>query len=153
MAQSSDDFLENQTSWGCFMALEQELENAGALVDLHQGNYKVVSYQYAAIVEKACAEIEKINELMCDKLVEASHNIRDRVYAITSHCKDFFDTEIHMPLNNEVIKPWIACTEGDDPEFWKAYHNIKREGTEANTTLEHAVHALAGLFSLLLALE
>lgn len=143
----------SQASWKCFAVLEQELENSRVAVGIHQDNYHLVSDHYKSIILQACTEVEKIYEMLCGKALAVTRNISQHIQTITNHCKDFFNTEIHMPMTDQMIKPWGACAHGNDPEFWTTYHNIKHEGKSEKATLEHAVFALAGLFSLLLALE
>jgi hypothetical protein len=140
-------------NWDFFSALEQELEASQAVIDIHQDNYHLTSEHYSSIIVKSCAEIERIYGLVCGKTLEVKSDIKDCIHAITDHCHDFFNTEIHMPMNNQIIKPWSSCAQGNDPEFWKAYHVIQHATTSAKTTLEHAIHSLAALFALLLALD
>ena len=151
--QMSADLQVNHTSWSCFSALEQELEDSKAFIELHKKNYHLIAEQYESIIVKACAEIENIYQQLSGKILAVKKNISIHVHSITDHCKDFFNTEIHMPLHDETIKPWEACTEGKDPEFWSIYHAIKHEGAAGIATLKQAIHSLAGLFSLLLALD
>lgn len=143
----------SQASWQCFAALELELEKSSAVADIHQDNYHFASDHYKSIIVQACTEVERIYALLCGKTLAVTHNISQYIQAITDHCKDFFNAEIHMPMTDQMIKPWEACAQGNDPEFWTTYHHIKHEGRSAKATLEHAIFALAGLFSLLLALE
>lgn len=143
----------NCTSWNCFSALEQALEDSQAFIEIHKANYHLASEKYDFIVLKACAEIENIYQVFTGKAFVAKRNISIYISSITDHCKDFFNTEIQMPLHNEVIKPWNACADGQDPEFWLIYHAVKHEGVAGMTTLKHAIYSLAGLFSLLLALD
>ena len=153
MVQTSADLQVNHDSWSCFSALEQELEDSKAFIEIHKDNYHLVSEKYETIIMKACAEIEKIYQLISGKVFEVKNNISSYIHSITDHCKDFFNTEILMPMHNENIKPWAACSDGKDPEFWSIYHSIKHEGAAEIATLKHAIHSLAGLFSLLLALD
>ena len=151
--QTSADLQVNHTSWSCFSALEQELEDSKAFIEIHKDNYHFASEKYESIVMKACAEIERIYQLLSGKTLEVKHNISTYIYSITDHCKDFFNTEILMPMHDENIKPWEACADKKDPEFWSIYHAIKHEGATEAATLKHAIYSLAGLFSLLLALD
>ena len=141
------------TSWSRFAALEAELESSKEFIEIHKNNYEASSDKYQSIVTQACAEIENIYQQMCvGTPVDIKSNISTYMHSITNHCKDFFNTEIHMPMHNEVIKPWSMCAEGKDPAFWQTYHAIQHEGKLAKATLEHAIYSLAGLFSLLLVL-
>ncbi len=154
--QNNSLLQENVThaSWSRFAALEAELEGSKEFIEIHKDNYEASSDKYQSVVTQACAEIESIYQQMCvGKPVDIKSNISTYMHAITDHCKDFFNTEIHMPMHNEVIKPWSMCAEGKDPAFWQAYHAIKHEGKLAKATLEHAIYSLAGLFSLLLVLD
>ncbi len=151
--QTSADLQANHTSWSCFSALEQELEDSKAFIEIHKDNYHLVSEKYESIVMKACAEIENIYQQLSGKALAVKQNISTYIHSITDHCKDFFNTEILMPMHNENIKPWSACAEGKEPEFWSIYHALKHTGAVGIATLKHAIHSLAGLFSLLLALD
>lgn len=153
MVQTGIDLQVNHGGWNYFSALEQELEDSKALIDIHKDNYHLASEKYESIIMKACAEIEKVYQLISGKTFEVKNNISAYIHSITDHCKDFFHTEISMPMHDEIIKPWNACVDGKDPEFWSIYHSIKHEGASEIATLKHAIHSLAGLFSLLLALD
>lgn len=147
------DLQKNHNGWNYFSALEQELEDSKDFVEVHKDNYHFVSEKYESIIIKACGEIERIYQLISGKALEIKNNITSYIHAITDHCKDFFNTEILMPMHNENLKPWVACTDGKDPEFWSIYYSIKQKGATGVATLKHAIHALAGLFSLLLVLD
>ena len=64
MVQTSADLQVNHNSWSCFSALEQELEDSKAFIEIHKDNYHLVSEKYESIIMKACAEIEKIYQLL-----------------------------------------------------------------------------------------
>lgn len=151
--QTTADLGVSHSSWSCFSALEQELEDSKAFIEIHQNNYHLASEKYESIIIKSCAEIEKIYQLLSGKTLEIKRNIAEHIDSITSHCKNFFDTEILMPMHNETIKPWNACSEGKDPEFWSVYHAIKQGSADEIATLKQAIYSLAGLFSLLLAFD
>ncbi len=151
--QMSADLQVNHSGWNRFSLLEQELDESKAFIEIHKDNYHLASEKYEAIVMKACAEIEKIYQQISGKILEVKNNIASYIHSITNHCKDFFHTEIIMPMHNDNIKPWEACADEKDPEFWSIYHAIKHEGASGVVTLKHAIHALAGLFALLLALD
>lgn len=151
--QTSTNLQVNHARWDCFSALEQELEDSREFLEINKNNYHLASEKYESIIMKACAEIEKIYALLSGKTFEVKKNIATYIHSITDHCKDFFNTEILMPMHNETIKPWNACAEGSDPEFWSIYHTLKYEGATGIATLKHAIYSLAGLFSLLLALD
>lgn len=151
--QMSADLQVNHAGWSCFSALEQELEDSKAFIEIHKDNYHLVSEKYESIITKACVEIENIYQRLSGKVFTVKQNISTYIHSITDHCKDFFNTEILMPMHNETIKPWAACADGKDPEFWSIYHAIKHKGAAGVATLKHAIHSLAGLFSLLLALD
>jgi len=151
--QTRTNLQVNHSSWSCFSALEQELEDSKTFIEIHKNNYHRASEKYESIIVKACTEVERIYQLISGKVLEVKRNISSYIHSITDHCKDFFNTEISMPMHNETIKPWDACAAGKDPEFWSIYHSIKHEGAEGIATLKHAIDSLAGLFSLLLALD
>lgn len=153
MMTTADNLLENtdNVSWNCFVALEEELEATLAFIALHKKNYHLSSEKYQSIILKACAEIENIYKVIGGKVLETRSDIASFIGSITEHHHDFFNTEILMPNHDEVIKPWHVCAEGKTPSFWSAYNAIKHEGAMEKATLEHAIHSMAGLFSLLLA--
>lgn len=151
--QASMDLQPSGSSWSRFEALEQELEASKSFVEIHKKHYHLISEQYESIIVKACAEIEKIYQQMTGKTLEVKRDISSYIHSITHHCKDFFNTEILMPMHDDNIKPWEACAGGKDPEFWEIYYALKHRSASEIATLKHAVYSLAGLFSLLLALD
>lgn len=153
MFEVSGELSGSQQSWDCFAGLEQELENSNAFVAIKQDNFHQCLDHYQSILLKACAEIRKIHQGVSGKALEVAHSVKECIHAITHHCHDFFNIEIHMPINNHVIKPWSACAQGNDPEFWKKYCDIHDASLSVKATLQDAINALAALFALLLAFD
>lgn len=151
--QNSVGLQVNHARWDCFSALEQALEDSSTAINIDKNNYHLSSDHYHAIIIKSCAEIENIYQQVYGTALDVKRNISTHIHSMTEHCNDFFQTEIHMPMHDEMIQPWSACAEGKDPEFWSIYHAIKYEGALGKATLEQAIHSLAGLFSLLLVLD
>lgn len=151
--QSSSYSLDNEhsQSWNLLETLEGELEKTRAFIDIHPDNYQSFSDYYKNIIVQACEEIEAIYQRISGKVLEAQSNISHYIAAITSHCANFFHHEVTMPEHNTVLKPWNSCIEGKNPSFWAAYTSIKHQGLSEKATLEHAIYAMAALFSLLLA--
>ncbi len=109
--QTSMDLQVNHNNWSCFSALEQELEDSRAFIEIHKDNYHLASEKYESILMKACAEIERIYQLISGKVLAVKNHITSYIHSITDHCKDFFNTEILMPMHNENLKPWAACAD------------------------------------------
>lgn len=140
------------------MILEKHL----ILLSLMKKIIRFFSIKYRSIILQACGEIEEISKKIYKHL---EGNKKFNIYEFIKHIYDNYDDnlssiKILLPLFNFHVYPWKgtffvnsktgADENFEEPNFWKAYNEIKHEGKIESATLKIAIDALAALFSLLL---
>ena len=138
--------------WQYFVALESDLAKATRYVEIAESNMATYSVEFARLILSAGSEIDVLAKVLCDQhqLPVSPQNIDGYRKAITGRFAEFVWLQIRVPRYALQVLPWRTWHDGKNPEWWRAYNDIKHERhiNFAHATLKNALHSMAGLFSL-----
>ena len=140
--------------WQYFISLEKSLNETTRYVELSDKNFSVFSVEYARILLSTAAEVDVVCKLLCEQINPSSKagNIDDYRKVILAKYPNFPKIKIQVPHMEADIAPWEDWDKSKNPDWWRNYNNVKHERVsyfdEAN--LKNSLHALCGLFALLL---
>lgn len=138
--------------WNYFLALERDMEKLSRYVEFCDANLAVYSIELAHLLFAAASEVDVVAKLICE-LVEPGAprgNIVEYRAILPRALDGLSDTEVFVPRFSLSYKPWSNWAEERNPEWWRAYNNVKhkRDAHFNEATLKHALNALGGLLIL-----
>ncbi|MBC8037042.1 MAG: hypothetical protein H7X89_07480 [Rhizobiales bacterium] len=142
--------------WYYFLSLEQDFLRTIDYVEFDNQNANTFSNEYGKILLLTGSEVDVVAKLVCGKFAsgQKAENIEDYRKVITSTFKDFHTISLDISRYNLSIQPWMSwgSVTPTSPNWWGAYNNVKhnRESKFSEANQAHTVHALCGLFGLLL---
>lgn len=136
--------------WNYYLALEQDLKKISRYIEFCTENEKTYSIELAHILLSASSEIDVVMKLLCKKIKESckTKNIEDYRKVIKSNLPNFISEEISIPRYNMISKPWQNWTHDKNPEWWKAYNDVKHKRNEyfQEANLKNVINSLGALF-------
>ncbi len=140
--------------WNYFLALDADVVRLSRYLEPTEHNFNAHSIELSRILLVAASEIDVVAKMMCVKIDENSkaNNMDQYRKEILLNDSRIADTHVHVPRYRLSFKPWEEWAKGKNPQWWKAYNNVKHQRhihfAEAN--LNNSLNAVAGLFVLLL---
>lgn len=141
--------------WEYFLAIESDLEKCSRYVDFSKNNYNTFSLELARIILVSCSEIDTVLKNLCKKIdaTKRPDKITEYYPIITSKYPKFTEYQIEIPRYKIELQPWKEWKATQGPDWWsKGYNKIKHERDKnfMAASLENALNATAGLFSVML---
>lgn len=140
--------------WNYFLSLDQDVSNLARYVEPTPANYSCFSLELARLLFAAASEVDVVAKQLCKKLSpkESAESIAGYRKVLLANFPDFSASQVEIPRFGITLRPWEAWSGSGNPAWWSAYNNVKhhRHTHFADANLEHALHAVAGLFVLLL---
>ncbi len=149
-----DDRQVTWVYWNHFLYLEELLSSSEKHVSFVDNNFSTTSVTFMHIILAACADIECI--LKEALLLQAADGIKEIGQKLKGEHNEFCEIKILVPALKSEKQPWIALKNKEKavPSWWLSYNDIKHNKNSEpyrGASLEHAISALAGLFSVNLA--
>lgn len=140
--------------WNYFLSLEQDVSNLSRYVEPTPDNYSCYSVELARILFAASSEVDVVAKQLCKRFDPEgkAENIATYRKVILANFPEIALCQVEIPRFGITLKPWAKWGEDVNPPWWSAYTNVKhhRHTHFAEANLEHVLHAVAGLFALLL---
>lgn len=158
MATAPDDFsIKERNDLHCelFLAFIDDFKRTTRYVSLSLDNVKCYSIEFLRLLLDICSEIDDVSKLLCEQIRPGSLPDRPTI----DNWRDIMLAEYaglhkgrYVIGDRLVVTPWETWgkTPIQNPEWWKAYNDIKHNRSEhfRNATQENVFTALAGLTSL-----
>ncbi len=138
--------------WQYFVALESDLSRTTRFVEIADENMNTYSVEFARLILSAGSEVDVLAKVLCDQhqLQISPSNINGYRIAILGRFQEFAFMKAIIPRYGFEIQPWRSWTNGQNPDWWRAYNDIKHERNVnyKQATLQNALHSVAGVFVL-----
>lgn len=140
---------DRKTHWNYFLALERDLEALSRYIEFCDQNFSVFSIELAHLLFAASSEVDVVAKLLCQLVAPNSPrgNIDHYKAALLPKIPDLPTTEVFVPRYGLSFRPWSNWTEGQNPNWWRSYNNVKheRDAYFHEATLKNALNALGAL--------
>lgn len=140
--------------WNYFLALENDTEEIARYVDFTKANFPTYSIELAHLLLAASSEIDVVAKQLCSIVSPSSkaENIDDYRKIINPTFPVICTMKIVIPRFSLTLHPWDNWQRDVNPNWWKAYNNVKHQRHEhfSDANLKNALNALSGLYILLL---
>jgi hypothetical protein len=135
--------------WQYFVALCYDLERVARYVEISTDNYSVYSIELARLYLAAGSEIDVVAKLLCQQ-VDASAKLEGINTYRTTILKKYPNipsVEVILPRYEISLYPWQDWSKGNNPDWWKAYNDVKHERDKhyKAANLKNTLSAIAGL--------
>ncbi len=146
--------------WQYFKMLYQDVENSFQYVHPAEEHFKVYSMRHYEFLLRACTEFESVckNELFKAGLAQPGDrlNVVDYAKLEKYYRRKLSSYEVGFRFDSlYFVRPLEAWASASPIKWYQNYNTVKhhRAGEFSHASLENVLHALAGLFVILLAAE
>jgi hypothetical protein len=142
--------------WSYYFALEDDFVHTSRYVETCEDNFNTYSIQFVRLLLAAGSEVDVIAKEICKKHTPKKlYGIDDFRPVLLSAHPATSNITIGIQWNPLRLKPWDSWSQNINPEWWGAYNDVKhnRTTTLKLANLKNAIHALAGLYVLMLHLD
>lgn len=140
--------------WYYFLALESDFEATTRYVEPCADNYATFSIEYTKILLGVCSEVDVVSKVLCEQIQPGSKpdNIDKYREIITAKYTELHKFAVLLPRYALTLNPWQSWASSTNPTWWRKYNSVKHERHQQfrDANLENCMHALAGLFGLVL---
>jgi len=140
--------------WRYFLTLEQDFERTTRFVEPVAANFSTFSIEFARLLLATCSEIDVVAKVFCQAFnaTPMPSKIDGYRVAISSQFPQFHTLKVELPRFAIDFQPWLSWGSGTNPSWWTDHNKVKHERHEhfARARLEASLHALGGLYALLL---
>ena len=141
---------EKDIEWNYYLTLVEELKIISNYIEFDKGNYRTYSTELSKILMAASAEVDVVMKQLCNQLDKKRKHREISHYreTIRSLAPQLIQETVHLPLHGLKLKPWINWANESNPDWWKAYTNVKHERNKyyPEATLKNALNAVAALY-------
>jgi hypothetical protein len=146
--------------WNYLLAIERDLDELSAYVELDEKNFDCFSIEIARILIVAGAEVDVVCKQICKRINPTFRardledlKISDYRRAIKPEFPEIPRFKVLLPRFGMTLTPWDAWNKPPGvPLWWTACNKIKhqRDSEYHQANLKHALNAVAGLFVMVL---
>ena len=141
---------EKDIEWNYYLTLVEEVKVISNYIEFDKENYQTYSAELSKILMSASSEVDVVMKQLCNHLRKNKkhRDIKDYRETIMSLAPDLVTEEVHLPLHGLKLTPWVNWSGESNPDWWKAYNNVKHERNKyyAEATLKNTLNALAALY-------
>jgi len=135
--------------WEYYLSLVADLEQASCYVEIANENFETFSLEFTRLLLGTGSEIDVVAKLLCSQYCSAAKckNIDDYRETLKKWAPGICDVEVAMPRYNLTFVPWEDWKTDKNPDWWKAYNNVKhhRDQFYKEANMGGCLKALAGL--------
>ncbi len=143
--------------WEYLVTLDDDLDKVSRFIEIDEKNFTTFSIELVRILLAAGSEIDVVAKVLCESINSAGTycNIDDYRNSIVSEYQKLPTMVIDVPQYGIEITPWKNWASEINPDWWKAYNNVKHERHRyfEKANLENTINAVSGLFLLVLCLH
>jgi hypothetical protein len=140
--------------WNYFLSIEEDLHRLSRFVEFTVDNFETHSIELARILLAASAEVDVVAKQLCGQIGigRNASNIDDYEEVIEVELQILIETHVDIPRHGLTLRPWGNWEDGKNPDWWRAYNNVKHSRHEhyRSANLKNALNAVSALFLLLL---
>jgi len=145
---------ETPQHWNYLLSIEEDLFTLFRFVEPTESNMSTYSLELARILFSASSEVDVVAKLICNNLNSdtIAKNINDYRQIITDLIPRFYEVTVHLPRYGLILNPWKNWGSEKNPDWWKAYNNVKHERNEhfQDANLMSTLNSVAALYVMLL---
>ncbi len=135
--------------WQYFVALCTDLEQAARYVEVSTDNYSTYSTEFSRLYLAAGSEVDVVAKLLCRQIDPSVKldGINSYRTTILKKYPNMPSVEVILPRYEISICPWQDWRKGANPDWWRAYNDVKHERDKhyKAANLENTISAVAGL--------
>ena len=135
--------------WEYYLSLVGDLEQTSRYVEIAEENFQTFSLEFTRLLLATGSEVDVVAKLLCRKYRSAGKckDINDYREILKEHAAGICDVEVAMPRYNLTFVPWEDWKTDKNPDWWKAYNNVKhqRDHYYKEANMGSCLKALAGL--------
>jgi hypothetical protein len=136
--------------WKHFMALERDLEIISHYIEIDKSNFTVFSVELLKLLLALGSEIDVVLKVMCLTIDSSkkSDNINEYREIVLRQYPLLPQLRVKHIESSILLEPWAEWASGTNPQWWKAYNEIKHDRTSkySAANLQVVLNASAGLF-------
>lgn len=140
--------------WNYFLTLDEDLTRLSRFIEFDQDNFSCFSIECARILLAAASEVDVVAKQICQESIGGSkaNNILEYREVICSRHTKLPEIQVMIPRYGIKLTPWNRWSEGENPDWWRAYNKVKHERNAhfREASLINTLNSTAGLFTLLL---
>lgn len=135
--------------WKHFLALERDLELISHYVEFDQRNFSVFSVELIKLLLALGSEIDVVMKAMCLDIDPSNKpdNINAYREIVLNQYPRLPQLRVKHIESAIILKPWAEWANGKNPQWWKAYNEVKHDRTHkySSGNLQEVLNASAGL--------
>jgi acyl-homoserine lactone acylase PvdQ len=138
--------------WNYYLTLVKELAELSNYIEFDEANFETYSIELAKLLMAASSEVDVVLKQLCASLnnKKKHENINDyrKTIKASSFAKDFSNETVIIPLHGLTLNPWTNWNGKENPDWWKAYNNVKHERNNnfPKANLKNVLNAVSALF-------
>ncbi len=140
--------------WKFLLSVEEDFQRLSRFIEVHPDNFNTYSIELARLLLSLGSEVDVVAKALIASFDTAarSENIDQHRKILVAKFPKFSSIEVLIPKHELVLQPWSSWSEGTNPTWWASYNNVKHKRHQhyPDASLENALNAGAGLYSLLL---
>jgi hypothetical protein len=138
--------------WQYFAALESDLAATCRFVEVCEENMGTHSVEFARLLLSAGAEIDVLAKVLSQEheLMISPKNIDGYRTALVNRFAELPFLKVLIPRYGREMTPWREWANGKNPDWWRAYNDVKHERNVnfKKASLANALGAVSGVFVL-----
>lgn len=139
--------------WRYYRMLEEKVIQTANFAEIHPGNFKTFSNEYALLLQSIGAELDNFFKVYCCFNVDSTKNITEYAASILTSYSDIKDQKIKVIETDIELQPfenWDVAQPKKSLSWWIAFDNIKhnRSGSFSDANQENVLNILAALYLL-----
>lgn len=140
--------------WKFLLSVEEDFQRLSRYVEVHPDNFRTYSIELARLLLSLGSEVDVVAKMLIASFnpTVRSENIDQHRTNIVARFPKFSTIEIQVPKHDLLLQPWSSWSTGTNPTWWTSYNLVKHKRHQhySDASLENALNAGAGLYSLLL---
>ena len=136
------------------MALEEDFAQTTRFVEIDKRNHATFSLEFVKLLLSVGSEVDVVCKELCHHIDNSNNpkNINEYKEIILGKFPLISTTPVMLTRYKEKIIPWKSWSKGSNPEWWKAYNNVKhhRNKNYNDANQVNVMHAMSAHLVLVL---
>jgi len=145
------DFKKPNKHWNYYLAIEHDMLKTARYVEICEDNLKTYSIEYTRIIIAAASEVDVLLKqiYLALEFEKERPNFDDYYHAIKEKMPEFLSEPLYFEQYNIGFEPFTEWENGSEPNWHKAFNNLKHNRTEnyKDANLENALLSLSALYT------
>lgn len=143
--------------WNYLLALENDVERLSRYIEFAEGNFLSYSVEMARLLLSISSEVDVVAKVLCREIDGGSkpEGIDEYRRRILPEYSSICDEAVYIPRFRLKFTPWASWAQGNSPEWWKAYNEVKHERMAHfyKASLLNVLNAICGLLLMIVYLR